>query len=78
MAIKHNGYTFTCAQDDRHPSLVVSDARTERTAIERARAKHWDIVRLRVVSGLAADRVARTVRLAFCPGCVWGFGVRSR
>lgn len=76
MAIKHNGYTFTCTFGADHQTLVITDAVTERTAIERARAARWDIVRVRAVSGVPKGKVARTVRLAFCPGCAFTVGVR--
>lgn len=73
--IEHKGYTFICTRSGDHPKLEVQ-ANTERTAIQKARAKHWDVVRVRIVSGLQKPWVARTVRVDFCPGCAWDFGAR--
>lgn len=77
MSITHKGYTFSCDLDYRHPKLEV-EARTERTAIAKARANHWDVLRVRVVAGVPANKVAGTIRLVCCPGCADTVGVRFR
>lgn len=78
--IEHNGYTFTCAMDtypSTHAKFVIK-AHTERTAIAHAREADWDILRVRAVAGVPKEKIARTVRLAFCPGCAHRFGVCYR
>lgn len=74
MAITHNGFTFQCDADYGHPKLVV-EAPSERAAIEKARAKGWDVLRVRAVSGVPKDKIARTVRRCYCPGCAYEVGV---
>lgn len=76
MTIKHNGYTFRCDLDPTHVEPLVIHAATERTAIDHAREKQWDIIRVRAVSGIPDHKVARTVRLVCCPGCSSTVGLR--
>jgi hypothetical protein len=77
VSIKHNGYTFSCDLNWEHDKLFV-EAKTERTAIEKARARHWDVLRVRATAGVRANKVARTIRLVCCPGCAATVGVRFR
>lgn len=77
MSISHNGFTFTCDLAHDHEKVTI-EARTERTAIEKARAKGWDILRIRAVAGVPRNKVARTVRRCFCPGCAYIVGVLFR
>ncbi|HEY4057078.1 MAG TPA: hypothetical protein VGM39_10745 [Kofleriaceae bacterium] len=78
MSIKHNGYTFSCVLGGAPHRELVVHARTERTAIEHARSEGWDVLRMRAVAGVPKNKEARTVRVVFCPGCAWYFGVRFR
>lgn len=82
--IKHDSkFTFRCdGCGEWHGSNagqeLVIETRTIRAAITKARAKRWDILRVRVVSGVPRNKVARTVRRVFCPGCAWAVGVTFR
>lgn len=77
MITHDSKFTFDCDGGDDHPALVV-EAKTERTAIAKARAKHWDVLRVRAISGVPKNKEARTVRLCFCPGCAAKVGVTWR
>jgi hypothetical protein len=70
-------FTFRCDAGHGGEELVV-EAKTLRTAITKARAKNWDVVRVRAVSGVPKHKYARTVQLCFCPGCAALVGVRFR
>lgn len=78
--INHNGYTFRC--DVYHPpdggDTLTVQARTERTAIEKASAEGWDVLHVRATRGVPKDKEARTVRRVFCPGCAHLVGVSYR
>lgn len=77
MIYHDSKFTFACDAGYGHPKLVV-EAKTERTAITKARAKGWDILRVRAVSGVPRGKVARTVRYCCCPGCASSVGVMFR
>lgn len=77
MSIENKGYTFSCDIDWKHPKLEV-DANTERTAIAKARAKGWDVLRVRAIAGVPQNKLARTIRLVCCPGCAATVGVSFR
>lgn len=80
MSIEHNGFTFSCAlgtKEQGHGELTVR-AKTERTAIEHARADGWDVLWVRATLGVPNGKVARSVRLVFCPGCAFLVGVTFR
>jgi hypothetical protein len=78
VAIRHNGFTFRCDIYHHHDETVSIDAETERTAIEKARAKGWDVIHVRATRGVPRNKEARTVRRVFCPGCAWLVGVTFR
>jgi hypothetical protein len=76
--ISHDSkFTFYCDSNHGGVPLVV-EATTERTAIAKARARSWDVVRVRAVNGVPKNKIARTVRRCFCPGCAATVGVTSR
>lgn len=82
MITHDSKFTFDCdnaAGDPHHGARgqLVVDAKNERTAIAKARRKGWDVLRVRAVSGVM-DKVARTVRRVYCPGCAWVVGVTRR
>jgi hypothetical protein len=78
MSITHDSkFTFDCDVDYGHPKLVV-EAKTERTAIAKVRAKGWDVLRVRAISGVPKNKFARTVQFVCCPGCAARVGVRFR
>lgn len=77
MSITHDStFTFRCDLSGDHTLTV--EAKTERTAIAKARAKGWDVLRIRAVSGVPKRKVAQTVRRCFCPWCGWIAGVAVR
>jgi hypothetical protein len=76
MSISHDSkFTFSCDRLHRDQVTLVIDAKTERTAIAKARAANWDVLRVRAVSGVPKHKVARTVRRVFCPHCAGSVGV---
>jgi hypothetical protein len=76
--ILHQGFKLTCDSqrpysEHRPDTFVADNARTERTAIEHARAAEWFVGNVRVTSGIP-KRNRQTVRRVLCPVCRWLVG----
>ena len=70
--------SFTIRCDVHSDESITINAKTERTAIAKARAKGWNVLRVRAVAGVPKNKIARTVRCFFCPGCASTVGVTFR
>ena len=73
-------FTFYCdcgCRTEQSPPLTIS-ALTERTAIDKARAANWSVLRVRAVAGVQKHQKARTVRRIYAPGHATRVGVSFR
>lgn len=73
----HNGYTLTCDVPREHYQSINSftaKAKTERTAIEHARAKGWFVGVVRITAGGFPKSRVESVRRILCPACKWIVG----
>jgi hypothetical protein len=71
VSIKHDSkFTFECDREhgSNSRSPLVVEAKTERAAIAKARRHGWDVVRIRALTGVAKDKVARLTLGGTRPG----------